>query len=122
MNIKTRRKSEKDCFKLKSPELVFINISIQTKALVSEVERVLSGKLEKTLKNRKLMVEFAHPNTHKEMHIGHMRTLIVGESLARITTPTQVFRANYQGDIGPHVAKSIWGTGEIFERGKIQLG
>lgn len=66
---------------------------------------------------RKIMVEFAHPNTHKEMHVGHMRTLILGESLARILsfTGAQVFRANYQGDIGPHVAKSIWGTIEMLK-------
>ncbi|MEK7513992.1 MAG: arginine--tRNA ligase, partial [Patescibacteria group bacterium] len=101
----------------------FINISIQTEVLISETQRVLSGELEKPLKNKKLMVEFAHPNTHKEMHIGHMRTLIVGEALARIliASGAKVFRANYQGDIGPHVAKSIWGTGEILKEEKSSL-
>jgi arginyl-tRNA synthetase len=72
------------------------------------------------LANSKIMVEYAHPNTHKEMHIGHMRTLITGESIARILQKNgaTVFRANYQGDIGPHVAKAIWGTQKIVsERG-----
>jgi len=66
---------------------------------------------------RKIMVEYAHPNTHKEMHVGHMRTLILGESLSRILSfaGAQIFRANYQGDIGPHVAKSIWGTLELLK-------
>ena len=99
----------------------FINISIQPQVLVNELERVLAGESEKPLKNKKIMVEFAHPNTHKEMHIGHMRTLIVGEALARILAAAgaKVFRANYQGDIGPHVAKSIWGTGEILKEEKL---
>lgn len=72
----------------------------------------------KTLTGKKIMVEFAHPNTHKEMHIGHMRTLIVGEALSRLleSAGAKVFRANYQGDIGPHVAKAIWGTKKLLEQ------
>jgi len=67
---------------------------------------------------KKIMVEYAHPNTHKELHIGHMRTLIVGESLSRILefSKANVFRANYQGDIGPHVAKAIWGIRQILQQ------
>lgn len=99
----------------------FINISIQPEALITKVNQVLKGKFSQSLKNNKIMIEFAHPNTHKEMHIGHMRTLIVGESLSRILTQAgaKVFRANYQGDIGPHVAKSIWGTEKIITEEKL---
>ncbi len=70
-----------------------------------------------SLKGKKIMVEYAHPNTHKEMHVGHMRTLITGEALARIfeACGARVFRANYQGDVGPHVAKAIWGIEKIFQ-------
>jgi arginyl-tRNA synthetase len=59
----------------------------------------------------KVMVEFAHPNTHKSFHIGHVRNIITGESLSRILefNGKKVIRANYQGDIGPHVAKCLWG-------------
>ncbi|MDP4030685.1 MAG: arginine--tRNA ligase, partial [Candidatus Beckwithbacteria bacterium] len=101
----------------------FINISIQPEALITQTNQVLKGKLSKPLQGKKIMVEFAHPNTHKEMHIGHMRTLIVGEALARILSVAgaEVFRANYQGDIGPHVAKSIWGTQKILEKRKLTL-
>lgn len=65
---------------------------------------------------QRIMVEYAHPNTHKEMHIGHMRTLVTGESVARLLAANgaEVFRANYQGDIGPHVAKAVWGTERIL--------
>ena len=66
-------------------------------------------------KNKKLMVEFAHPNTHKAFHIGHLRTLITGESIARILNSLgyKIVRANYQGDVGPHVAKCIWGVKKL---------
>lgn len=63
------------------------------------------------------MVEYAHPNTHKEMHIGHLRTLITGEALARLfeANGATVFRANYQGDIGPHVAKALFGAEKMIK-------
>jgi len=59
---------------------------------------------------KKILIEFAQPNTHKPLHIGHLRNICLGESLARILESQngQVFRANYQGDIGPHVAKCLW--------------
>jgi arginyl-tRNA synthetase len=62
-------------------------------------------------KNKKLMIEYAHPNTHKLFHIGHFRNISLGESLARIfeSVGNKVIRANYQGDVGLHIAKCLWG-------------
>lgn len=99
----------------------FINFYLKPEYLIKEAEKInyeieFRNNLSENLANKKIMVEFAHPNTHKELHIGHMRTLITGESLSRILEflGANVFRANYQGDIGPHVAKSIWGTRKIL--------
>jgi len=62
-------------------------------------------------KKKGIMVEFAQPNTHKGFHIGHLRNICIGESISRLLefTGHKVFRTNYQGDIGPHVAKCLWG-------------
>lgn len=62
-------------------------------------------------KKEKAMVEYCHFNTHKAVHIGHIRTACLGESLCRILefSGHDVIRANYQGDIGPHVARCLWG-------------
>ncbi len=99
----------------------FINFYIKKEVLLDNVNNIANDfGANASLQGRKIAVEYAHPNTHKEMHIGHMRTLIVGEALARIlkVSGATVFRANYQGDIGPHVAKAIYGTREILrERG-----
>lgn len=64
-----------------------------------------------------LMVEYSHPNTHKAFHIGHVRNISLGESLSRILqfNGYKVARTNYQGDIGPHVAKCIWGYLNIYK-------
>ncbi len=68
-------------------------------------------------KKKRIMVEFAHPNTHKGFHIGHLRNISTGESISRILefTGHKVVRANYQGDIGPHVAKALWGFINLYK-------
>src|SRR3989338_1095487 len=64
---------------------------------------------------QKIMVEFAHPNTHKLFHIGHLRNITTGESIARILefSGVTVVRANYQGDVGLHIAKCLWGIKKL---------
>lgn len=59
---------------------------------------------------KKVMVEFTDPNPFKEMHIGHLMSNVIGESVARLigNAGATIVRANYQGDVGPHVAKAIW--------------
>ena len=61
--------------------------------------------------DKKIMIEFAHPNPFKIMHIGHLRNIILGESLVRLYEGQQakVIRTNYQGDVGLHVAKTLYG-------------
>jgi len=60
---------------------------------------------------QKVMVEFGDPNPFKEIHIGHLRNFCIGESFCRLleSQGNSVVRANYQGDVGLHVAKAIWG-------------
>ena len=60
---------------------------------------------------QRVMIEYTDPNPFKEMHIGHLMSNVIGESLARLieNEGKTVIRANYQGDVGPHVAKALWG-------------
>ncbi len=59
----------------------------------------------------RIMVEFSQPNTHKAFHVGHLRSAILGDALARIIefAGNEVVRANYPGDMGLHVIKWLWG-------------
>lgn len=59
---------------------------------------------------KKVMVEFAHPNTLKLFHIGHLRNISTGESVVRLleAVGNKVIRANYQGDVGLHIGKTLW--------------
>jgi len=61
-------------------------------------------------KNERVMVEFSQPNTHKAFHVGHLRSAILGDSLARIVefAGYDLVRANYPGDMGLHVIRWLW--------------
>jgi arginyl-tRNA synthetase len=61
-------------------------------------------------KNERVMVEFSQPNTHKPLHVGHLRNMILGHSVSNIIdfAGYDVIRSNYIGDIGLHVIKWLW--------------
>lgn len=56
---------------------------------------------------KQVMVEYSNPNTHKPLHVGHLRNVILGGSVCNILEASgkKVIRANYIGDIGLHVIK-----------------
>ncbi|MDB5266850.1 MAG: hypothetical protein JWN89_665 [Parcubacteria group bacterium] len=68
------------------------------------------GKNE-SLKGERVLVEHTDPNPFKPFHIGHLMPNVVGSTLARIYewNGAEVKEACYQGDVGIHVAKAIWG-------------
>lgn len=61
-------------------------------------------------KNEKVMIEFSQPNTHKELHVGHLRNICIGSVLVNIyrNCGYKIIAANYIGDTGAHVAKTLW--------------
>ena len=62
----------------------------------------------------RVMIEYSNPNAFKEMHIGHLVGTVVGESLSRLVenSGAKVARDTFGGDIGPNVAKALWGLQE----------
>lgn len=62
------------------------------------------------LEGKTVCVEYTQPNPFKPFHIGHLMSNTIGESIVRLISAqgARVVRVNYQGDIGPHVAKALW--------------
>lgn len=93
----------------------FINIFLKKDFFSKTVGDILDKGEEygknKSLNGQKVMIEFTDPNPFKLFHIGHMMSNTIGESFARITEANgaEVKRACYQGDVGLHVAKALWG-------------
>ncbi len=91
----------------------FINFFLTEAKLSSCISQVINeaerfGTMPK--QKGRVMVEFAHPNTHKAFHIGHLRNITTGEAMVRLLEAggREVIRANYQGDVGMHIAKCLW--------------
>lgn len=96
----------------------FINFFINEHFLMNSLHQVcdysslVDPKIEVAEGNKKkVMIEFTDPNPFKEFHVGHLFSNIIGESLSRLleSTGAEVKRVNYFGDVGMHVAKSVWG-------------
>lgn len=87
----------------------FINFYLSADVLINILRSIDTADTSKN--DIELVFEFGDPNPFKEPHIGHLRNFILGESLSRImeSTGMKVIRANYQGDVGMHVAKAIFG-------------
>jgi arginyl-tRNA synthetase len=68
-------------------------------------------------RGERVMVEYAQPNTHHSFHIGHSRTAILGEALARIVqfAGFDTLRATYPGDIGLGVITILWAYQKFYK-------
>lgn len=93
----------------------YINFYLSDKAILKFLERIQRSKKKFGRNNiaskEVVMVEYTDPNPFKKFHIGHLMTNSIGECLANLAeiSGAKVYRANYQGDVGAHVAKAIFG-------------
>ncbi len=105
----------KEVFKVEVAGPGFINFYLSPEFFILQNKEILKAGEKfgsnKNLKGEKTVVEYTDPNPFKEFHIGHLMSNTIGESIARITevNGAKVKRACYQGDVGLHVAKAIWG-------------
>lgn len=88
----------------------YVNISLRTGDAVHRVIREAEVGQAAPAGKGQLLLEFAQPNTHKEIHVGHLRAMIVGQSLVNILSAHgwDVVPMSYHGDVGAHVAKCLW--------------
>lgn len=97
----------------------FVNIWLKPLALATVADSA-SGEgygNHGSLEGQEVIIEHTDPNPFKELHIGHLYTNTVGESLARLheAAGAQVHRVSYHGDVGLHIAKAIWAMGEQID-------
>lgn len=83
----------------------FINISIDPFFISKAVQAILNEKhlgIEVPTKKQRIVIDFSSPNTAKEMHVGHLRSTIIGDCLARLFEflGHDVLRLNHIGDWG----------------------
>lgn len=83
----------------------FINLKFQTDYLQTQLKAVYSDErlgVPQANPAQRIIVDFSSPNIAKEMHVGHLRSTIIGDSLARTLEflGHDVLRINHVGDWG----------------------
>lgn len=83
----------------------FINVVLRSSFLSTEVRSVAADErlgLAPAAQPETVVVDYSGPNLAKEMHVGHLRSTIIGDSLVRVleTRGHRVIRQNHLGDWG----------------------
>ena len=92
----------------------FLNFNLSNEHLAKEID-TLNGDFKKSIKSddfagKTVICEFSDPNPFKVLHVGHLYTSVVGDSISRLFeyAGAKVIRANFGGDVGLHVAKTMY--------------
>lgn len=90
----------------------FINLTLARAVITDALVKAKGEEWGRSDENsgRRVIIEYSNPNPFKEMHIGHLMSNVVGESISRLieASGAHVLRDTFGGDVGPHVAKALW--------------
>lgn len=107
-------KTEFDGFQIKKINN-FYNIILKKEFLLEIFQNVLFGLscdklIEKTYYPQQIVIDYSSPNVAKEMHIGHLRSTIIGDTLANFYEYIghNVLRINHIGDFGLQFGMMVW--------------
>ncbi|KAG5185943.1 Arginyl-tRNA synthetase [Tribonema minus] len=84
----------------------FINLRLKPEYIQSRITAMLEDEsrlaIAKTTAPQRIVVDFSSPNIAKEMHVGHLRSTIIGDTLCRVLEfqGHDVLRLNHVGDWG----------------------
>ena len=100
-----------------TPEIAgpgFINFRVKENTLVSRINEIRKCSrlgVENTHSPKKILIDFSSPNIAKPMHIGHIRSTIIGDCLVRVCRflGHEVIADNHIGDWGTPIGQVIYG-------------
>ncbi|NUN63270.1 arginine--tRNA ligase [Pseudanabaena biceps] len=97
----------------------FINLKLKLSYIETQLAKMQKSKrlaIAKVDKPERVIVDFSSPNIAKEMHVGHLRSTIIGDSLARILEfqGHEVLRLNHVGDWGTQFGMLITYLREVY--------
>jgi arginyl-tRNA synthetase len=102
---------------LEKPEIAgpgFINLRLQSSWIAARVQEMAQSDrlgVEPAPKPRTLVIDFSSPNVAKPMHVGHLRSTIIGDALARLFRflGHNVVTDNHLGDWGTQFGILLFG-------------
>ena len=103
----------------------FLNFRLRPEALAETLQAAGQGQhlfFQKTKQPRVIVVDFSSPNVAKPMHVGHIRSTILGDSLARTLRLLghRVITDNHIGDWGTQFGKLLVGWKQQLDRAALQ--
>jgi len=103
----------------------FINFTLRQAAVEKQTLQVLRHDrlgVSETESPRRIVIDFGSPNVAKPMHVGHIRSTVLGDALARIAKflGHEVIRDNHIGDWGTQFGMVIWGWKNLLDRQALQ--
>jgi arginyl-tRNA synthetase len=103
----------------------FINFKLRPAAIEKQALDVLrNGRLgvPETESPQRIVIDFGSPNVAKPMHVGHIRSTVLGDALARVAVflGHEVIRDNHIGDWGTQFGMVIWGWKNLLDRKALQ--
>lgn len=99
----------------------FINFKLRADAIAKQARDLLGDErlgVARSTTPRKIVIDFGSPNVAKPMHIGHIRSTVLGDALARIAQflGHDVVRDNHIGDWGTQFGMVVWGWKNLLDR------
>ena len=99
----------------------FINFTLRADAVARKAGGLLEDErlgVAKAGSTRRIVIDFGSPNVAKPMHVGHIRSIVLGDALARIARflGHEVIRDNHIGDWGTQFGMVIWGWKNLLDR------
>ena len=88
----------------------FLNLTIADFFLVDLLKRLDENlKFDYKLKSEYHLIEFSSPNTNKPLHLGHVRNILLGDSISRIFNEVghNIHKTQIINDRGIHICKSM---------------
>jgi arginyl-tRNA synthetase len=103
----------------------FINFTLRPGAVAEKTASVLGDErlgVAETGSPRRIVIDFGSPNVAKPMHVGHIRSTVLGDALARIATflGHEVIRDNHIGDWGTQFGMVIYGWKNLRDQRALQ--
>ncbi|KAF5409408.1 MAG: Arginine--tRNA ligase [Candidatus Udaeobacter sp.] len=103
----------------------FINFTLRPGAIAEKTARILGDErlgVVETESPRRIVIDFGSPNVAKPMHVGHIRSTVLGDALARIATflGHEVIRDNHIGDWGTQFGMVIYGWKNLLDQRALQ--
>jgi arginyl-tRNA synthetase len=102
----------------------FLNFTLRPEAVAAKTKELLKDDrlgVPQTTSPRRIVIDFGSPNVAKPMHVGHIRSTLLGDALARIAAflGHEVIRDNHIGDWGTQFGMVIYGWKNLLDRGAL---